>query len=89
MGNTSEIEFKIKFQFEGNYPESRVKELMQKIADALYHEYSSGNGFAPDDEDDVLTASCTLKYGNVHLEDNYYDKHVKGRYTHTLDLNDK
>lgn len=82
----SEVKFQVKFRFEGEYPEARVHELMSKVADALYGEYAHGNGFAPDDEDGVLTDGTEIKCGDKVLIDNYYDKHVKGRYTHTLDF---
>jgi hypothetical protein len=83
---TSEIKLQVKFKFEGEYPEERVQELMTKIADALHHEYASGNGFAPEDVDGVLTEGTEIKCGDKVVIDNYYDKHVKGRYTHTLDF---
>lgn len=82
----TEVKLQVKFKFEGEYPEARVHELMSKVADALYHEYASGNGFAPEDEDEVLTDGTEIKCGNTVIIDNYYDKHVKGRYTHTLDF---
>lgn len=70
----SEVDFKVKVRFTGEYPEERVKDLMRKIADALYAEYSSGEGFAPDDRDDVLTDGMDISYSGVYLLDNYYNQ---------------
>lgn len=86
MEKTSQIELKLKFRFLGEYPESRIEELMNKVADALYHEYSHGNGFSPEDDDEVLTDGSEIKCGDKVIIDNYYDKHVNGRYTHTIDF---
>jgi len=83
---TSEVKLQVKFKFEGEYPEERIEELMNKVADALYVEYASGNGFAPEGEDDVLTGGAEIKCGDKVVVDNYFDSHVKGRYTHTLDF---
>lgn len=83
---TSEVKLQVKFKFEGEYPQERIEELMNKVADTLYMEYASGNGFAPEDDDDVLTDGTEIKCGDKVVIDNYYDKHVKGRYTHTLDF---
>lgn len=82
----SEVKLQVKFRFEGEYPEARIQELMEKVSNALYMEYASGNGFAPEGEDDVLTDGTEIKCGDRVFIDNYYDKHVKGRYTHTLDF---
>lgn len=72
MENTTKIDFKLSMYFTGEFPEERVKELMHKITDALYHEYAHGNGFAPEDEDDCLTEGSRLNYGDIHLVDRYY-----------------
>jgi hypothetical protein len=72
MENTSKIEFKLTVHFTGEFPEERVKELMHKVTDALYHEYAHGNGFAPDGEDDCLTEGVKLKFNDIHLVDRYY-----------------
>jgi len=84
----SEVKLQVKFKFEGEYPKQRIEELMNKVADALHHEYASGNGFAPDDEDGVLTDGTEIKCGNKVVIDNYFDNHVKGRYTHILDFSE-
>lgn len=90
MNNSTKIDFKLSFEFTGNYPEQRVKELMYKIADALYHEYSHGNGFAPDDIDECLTDGVRIKYENIHLLDRYYVREEKGqRKTDIIDFSGK
>lgn len=81
----TEVDFKVKLRFTGEYPEDKVKDLMQKIADALYHEYQNGEGFAPDDMDDVLTDGADISYCGTYLLDNYYGE--KGqREIKTLDF---
>ena len=82
----SEVKLQVKFKFNGEYPEERIEELMNKVANTLYMEYASGNGFAPESADDVMTDGTEIKCGDKVVVDNYYDKHVKGRYTHTLDF---
>lgn len=72
----SKVEFKVTMEFTGDYPNELIKELMVKVADALYHEYDKGNGFAPDDADDCLTDGVRIQYGDIHLDDRYY---VKGK----------
>ena len=39
MEKKTRIDFKLTFSFDGDYPEEEVKNLMDKISDALYHEY--------------------------------------------------
>jgi hypothetical protein len=72
MNNNSKVDFKLTIEFTGNYPEQKIKELMHKVADALYHEYSHGNGFAPEEEDDCMTEGIKLKFNDIHLVDSYY-----------------
>lgn len=72
MDSKTKIDFKLTFEFTGEFPENKVKELMNKVSDALYHEYANGNGFAPEDEDNCLTEGTTLKYNEIYLVDSYY-----------------
>ena len=85
MENKTRIDFKLTFSFDGDYPEEEVKNLMDKISDALYHEYSSGNGFVPDDGD-VLTDGIQIKYHDSYLVDKFYDSESKGRKKNFLDF---
>jgi len=41
MDKKTRVDFKLTFSFDGEFPEEEVKNLMNKISDALYHEYSS------------------------------------------------
>lgn len=66
------VDFKLSIEFTGEYPESRIKELMERVSDALYHEYAHGNGFAPEDEDDCMTEGATIKFKDIYLVDRYY-----------------
>lgn len=88
MSEKSSIEFKVKFDFIGKYPEDKVKDLMSKIADALHHEYAHGCGFTPDDdEDEVMTNGVTIRTGDLALVDIYWDE--KGsRQTKILDFSE-
>lgn len=82
----AKMELKLVMEFTGEYPQDKIKELMVKVADALYHEYSHGNGFSPDDVDDCLTDGVRIQHGDVHLDDRYY---VKGkRVTQGFDFSD-
>ena len=88
-GQKTSVDFKLTMEFTGAYPEERVKELMYKVADALYAEYSHGNGFAPDEVDDCMTDGVRLKFDNIHLVDMYYvnnDGKTGVRKTNILDF---
>ena len=90
MKKKSSVEFKVKFDFIGHYPEEKVKDLMHKIADALHHEYSHGNGFVPDDgdgEEEVMTDGVTIRTGEFALIDIYWDENGH-RQTKMLDFSD-
>jgi len=88
MENKTKIDFKLTFSFDGEFPEEEVKNLMDKISDALYHEYSSGNGFVPDDGE-VMTDGIQIKYRDLYLMDKFYDSESKGRRKEYLDFTDK
>jgi len=88
MENKTKIDFKLTFSFDGEFPEEEVKNLMDKISDALYHEYSSGNGFVPD-EGEVMTDGIQIKYRDLYLMDKFYDSESKGRKKEYLDFTDK
>ena len=87
MENKTKIDFKLTFSFDGEFPEEEVKNLMDKISDALYHEYSSGNGFVPD-EGEVMTDGIQIKYRDLYLMDKFYDSESKGRRKEYLDFTD-
>jgi len=87
MENKTRIDFKLTFSFDGEFPEEEVKNLMDKISDALHHEYSSGNGFVPDDGD-VMTDGIQIKYRDLCLMDKFYDSESKGRKKDFLDFSD-
>lgn len=88
MENKTKIDFKLTFSFDGEFPEEEVKNLMDNISDALYHEYSSGNGFVPD-EGEVMTDGIQIKYRDLYLMDKFYDSESKGRRKEYLDFTDK
>jgi len=88
MDKKTRIDFKLTFSFDGEFPEEEVKNLMDKISDALYHEYSSGNGFVPDDGE-VMTDGIQIKYRDLYLMDKFYDSKSKGRRKEYLDFTDK
>ena len=85
MEKKTRIDFKLTFSFDGDYPEEEVKNLMDKISDALYNEYSHGNGFVPDDGD-VMTDSIQIKYRDSYLLDKFYDSETKKRRKDFLDF---
>lgn len=80
----TEIEFKLKMFFIGEYPQEKVKDLMNKVADALYHEYLHGEGFSPEDSDDCMTDTVTIKCGGLSLVDRYYVPEENGNRNKTI-----
>lgn len=90
--NNYKVDFKLSMEFSGEFPESKVKELMFKVANALYREYHSGEGFAPIDEDDCLTEGVKIKYKDIHLVDTYYSNangKIGVRNTNVIDFTGK
>lgn len=90
--NNYTIDFKLSMEFSGDYPESKVKELMWKVANALYREYQSGEGYAPITNDDCLTEGIKIKYKDIHLVDTYYSNaegKIGVRNTNIIDFTEK